>query len=234
MAAVVASSAASALSSIRTASDLIGQIRASSGIGLALQIENLTRFPLTNPEVRLYKGYNTIPPVFAPGSRDAISLEKGAGCNGTFGTVSWLIDMGRELESRRVVAMWYMPYNFNHHVNKFAVGITEPGLNSVHQDGDAWYYFMAEDNRQGVQHPFTYARRDYYYDVRTVEVSDLLFEVEGTCGTTHICEAKVAIRPKNNGDLAPRIQRLLQESGSIAQLDNVSQSGDILPIQATT
>ena len=206
----VASTAASALSTVKTSGDLIGQVQASSGVGLAIQIENWTRFFLKDPEVCLYKGYNTTPPGdIAPASRDAISLEKGAGCNGTFGTVSWLIDMGSDSESRRVVVMWYMPYNFNYHNNKFAVGITEPGLKSVHQDGHAWYYYMAEDNKDDVKYPFNYTRRDYYDDVRTVEVSDLLFEVKGTCGTTHVCEATVTIRPKNNKDLAPSIQSRL-------------------------
>ena len=107
--------------------------------------------------------------------------------------------------------MWYMPFNFNYHVNKLAVGITEPGMKSQHQDGDAWYYYMAEDKQDYVKHPFKYTRRDYYGDVRTAEVSDLPFQVEGTCGTTHVCEAKVTIRPKENKDLAPRIRSELQK-----------------------
>lgn len=200
----VSTIASNALNSVKTAADLMGKIKAN--VGVAIQIENWTKFPLLNPEVRLYKGNIVTPPgQIAPGSRDAIALEKGGGCNGTFGTISWLISMGSESASRRVVVMWYMPFNFNHHVNKLAVGITKPGVKSVHQDGNAWYYYMAEDAKKDVRHRFQYERRDFYWAVRTAEVSDELFEVQGTCGNTHVCEAKITILPKRNKDVAPNV-----------------------------
>ena len=79
---------------------------------------------------------------------------------GSYGTVSWLI----EALNRRVVVMWSAPFNFNHHSNWLAVGLTAPGT-TKHAPGNAWFNRMYYENSS---QQLMFERGEYYANVRPV------------------------------------------------------------------
>ncbi|KAK3610789.1 hypothetical protein CHS0354_014047 [Potamilus streckersoni] len=88
-------------------------------INCGFQVENWTRFPLTNPVVKIFAGALSTPPGdILPSKREAMVARKTSDtATGTFGTVSWLV----EGTDRRIVLMWAAPYDFNFNSNWLGV-----------------------------------------------------------------------------------------------------------------
>ncbi|XP_072050230.1 tereporin-Ca1-like [Amphiura filiformis] len=176
---------------------------------LGIEIENWTKYPLTEPIIRRCKGYVNSPPSrIPPGKNTTMEVRKtGFIWAGSYGTVSWKVATGDPKADRRVVVMWGMPYNHNHYSNTLAVGLTNPGETKHREDND-WLNLMLYDKKpkdkvikkksEASTGPvnFDYQRGEYYFSTEEIEEGDDKFEVVGYMGSTHQTDAKIIFRPK--------------------------------------
>ncbi|KAK7104339.1 hypothetical protein V1264_019077 [Littorina saxatilis] len=100
----------------------------------ALQVENWTRYNLSNPVIHMNHGQisKAPPATIDSGYREVTVTRKTSGtATGTSGTVSWEV----EGLDRRVYLMWSAPFNFDFYSNWLGVGVSAPGYTG-HPGGD--------------------------------------------------------------------------------------------------
>lgn len=110
--------------------------------------------------------------------------------SGSFGSVSWLV--GKE----RVIIMWSLPFNFNHHSNYLAVGVIK-GEHTV--DWTNTMYYKSGD----------FVRQEYYRSSPMISYLGKTVYVEANMGTGHKAVIRVAVYPQNYDDMEPSIKEIL-------------------------
>ncbi|XP_076449273.1 tereporin-Ca1-like [Babylonia areolata] len=169
-----------------------------------VEVENWTCHPLTLPHVQLGRGTLTLAPsAVAPATREVMVARKISGlAEGTFGTVSWLI----QPMNRRLVVMWSAPFNFNHFSNWLGVGLTGEDV-IAHAPGNDWFdqMYYGESTPQ-----LQFERGEYYADIRPVVCRDADFEVEGIMGSDHKAVVKVILRPQDPKNFARSIKEKMK------------------------
>ncbi|KAL3870184.1 hypothetical protein ACJMK2_038333 [Sinanodonta woodiana] len=199
-----AAGAVSAGSSL-TGTTLSNLMRTGFKINCGIEVENWTKFPFTDPVVKIYAGALSTPPGdILPSKREAMVARKSSdSATGTFGTVSWLV----EGHSRRIVVMWAVPYDINFYSNWLGVGITAPGV-TFHAQGNDWFnqmYYGTSSVSLG------FSRSEYYWESNPVIYRDDLIQISGTMSTGHQAQVKITVRPRNIADLATPIKKLLEK-----------------------
>ncbi|KAL8577240.1 hypothetical protein ACOMHN_034266 [Nucella lapillus] len=171
-----------------------------------VEVENWTRFPLVRPHVQISRGTLTLAPSnVASAMREVMVARKTSGlAEGSYGTVSWLIQPMK----RRLVVMWCAPFNFNHHSNSLAVGLTETGV-TEHTPGEGWFRQMYyKDSTEQLR----FQRGEYQDNIQPVFCLDGDFEVEGIMGSDHKAVVKVILRPLDPDNLAPRMKERMMNT----------------------
>ncbi|XP_072050231.1 tereporin-Ca1-like [Amphiura filiformis] len=205
----------------------VGTIREMGySVCLGIEVKNLTKFHLTEPITRTYRGYvNSPPPGIPPGTKGTMAVRKtGIVWAGSYGTVSWKVATGDPQADRRVVVMWGMPYNHNHTYNELAVGLTNPG-ETKHREGNVWLNLMRKDKEPPTESnaedravamsslsestkPLSYKRGAYYSNMEEIVQDDDKFEVIGYMGSSHQTDANIIFRPKlTNEKVSPAYTR---------------------------
>ncbi|KAL3870255.1 hypothetical protein ACJMK2_038332 [Sinanodonta woodiana] len=205
--AAIVSAAAGAVSagSSLTGTTLSNLMNTNYRINCGIEVENWTKFPLTDPVVKIYAGALSTPPGdILPSKKEAMVARKSSDtATGTFGTVSWLV----EGKARRIVLMWAAPYDFNFHSNWLGVGITTPGI-TFHAQRNDWFNQMY----YGTSSDFIgFSRSLYYWESNPVVYKDDLIQISGTMSTGHQAQVKITVRPLNVSDLATPIKVLLEK-----------------------
>nr|UYP38775.1 mytiporin 8 [Mytilus galloprovincialis] len=164
-------------------------------------IENWTKYVLIDPVSYINGGQISSPPtVVGPGKKEMFITHKKCTATGTYGTASWLISS----TNQRAVVMWSCPYNFNHHTNRLAVGLTAKGT-IKHQN---WFDQM---NHKESSSNLNFVREEYYNDTKTISNKNDNFEITGTMGTTHVTEAHVIIRPLTINGLSENLKKCVEK-----------------------
>ncbi|CAC5389202.1 Tereporin-Ca1 [Mytilus coruscus] len=167
-------------------------------------IENWTKYILVDPDSRINGGKIPSPPtVVGPGKKEMFVAHKKCTATGTYGTASWLISS----TDQRAVIMWSCPYNFNHHKNRLAVGLTEKGT-TKHKD---WFDQMYKKESGSNLH---FVREEYDNHTKTISNKGDNFEITGTMGTTHVTEAHIIVRPLTIIGLADNLKKCVEKSSS--------------------
>jgi hypothetical protein len=81
------------------------------------------------PQAYINGGVLSIPPVtiFPETSEAMMARKTGYTATGSYGTVSWLIESTDDREQRRLIVMWYAPFNHDFYDNTLVVGLIKPG-----------------------------------------------------------------------------------------------------------
>lgn len=163
-----------------------------------IQVENWTKFTLTNPNTTLEWGYLSLPATnIQPATREAMVSHKcGFTATGTSGTVSWLIN-GTD---RRLVIAWSAPFNFDFYSNHLILGLTNKGYKKHNKTWFQTMYYGQEDEAM------IFERVKCRFTSNEVMIDDDLFEVTGTMDTNHKPEIKVIIKPKRWENLASKLK----------------------------
>ncbi|XP_052067710.1 tereporin-Ca1-like [Mytilus californianus] len=163
-----------------------------------IQVENWTKFTLTNPNTTLEWGYLSSPATnIQPATREAMVSHKcGFTATGTSGTVSWLIN-GTD---RRLVIAWSAPFNFDFYSNYLILGLTNKGYKKHNKTWFQTMYYEKEDEAM------VFKRVKCRFTSNEVMIDDDLFEVTGTMDTSHKPEIKVIIKPKRWENLASKLK----------------------------
>ena len=128
---------------------------------------------------------------------------------GSHGEVSWYIGTKR----RRVVVFWDAAYNFNHHKNRLAVGLTSVGTTSHPRNRD-WYH--AVHRGWDIRNVATSDFHRYHRDAGDmVNISDDDFYVRGIMGTSHKTTVRIYLIPRRVANLADDVKADLRRSGLI-------------------
>jgi len=146
-------------------------------------IENLTKWPLQDPVLRINGGQVTTPPTrVAPGMREAMRTAKiGHTARGTSGVVTWDVVVPEHDVTFYVTIMWSVPYSHDFHSNWMGVGIRSDSS----ADFDTMYY----------GHGRWFRRAEYYYNIPTIRHCNDHICIVGTMGTAHRVEAHIKILP---------------------------------------
>ena len=203
-AAISAAGAAISAGTSLVGTTLNGLMNDGYKVTCGIEIENWTRFPLTDAVVRVGAGAISVPPIAVlPGKKEAMVARKTSDtATGTYGTVSWLIETNPR---RRVVVMWSAPYDFNAHSNWMAVGLTSHNM-TQHAPGNQWFdqmYFHDDSN------VLRFERKEYWDNISPVNIMDDRFRAVGNMGSSHKAQVKVILRPLKEDDLAAPIRALL-------------------------
>ncbi|KAK7501867.1 hypothetical protein BaRGS_00006953 [Batillaria attramentaria] len=177
-----------------------------------IEVNNWTRFLLTEPMVRPAKGVVKTPPdAVLPGHRGVMVVRKSWGLlSGTCGTVSWLI----ESLNRRLFVMWHVPYSFDRNRNTLAVGLSKVGCIG-HSSGRSVYNTMRTAESSG---NITFSRLEFGRESNTLIFRDDEIEVEGTMGSSHKAVVKIVVRPTRRQDYAPTLEGHFGMGGSVRNL----------------
>ncbi|KAL3870235.1 hypothetical protein ACJMK2_038312 [Sinanodonta woodiana] len=200
---IMAANKAVSAGTILTGTTLRNLMNNGYRVNCGIEINNWTRFPLTNPVVMIGSGALAIPPGdILPSKREAMVARKASDtATGTLGTVSWLV----EGKARRIVIMWAAPYDFSFYSNWLGVGITTPQI-TFHAQGNTWFdqmYYGTSSDFLG------FSRSEYYWESNPVVYKDDLIQISGTMSTGHQAQVKITVRPVNISDLAAPIKSLL-------------------------
>ncbi|KAL3870183.1 hypothetical protein ACJMK2_038334 [Sinanodonta woodiana] len=199
-----AAGAVSAGSSL-TGTTLSNLMNINYRVTCGIEIENWTKFILTDPVVKIFAGALSTPPGdILPSKREAMVVRKASdAAAGTFGTVSWLV----EGKARRIVVMWAAPYDFVLHSNWLGLGITTPGI-IFHFPNDYWFLQMYYGTSSSL---LGFSTSEYYRESNRLIYTDDLIQISGTMGTGHQAQVKITVRPLNVSDLATPIKVLLEK-----------------------
>ncbi|XP_063414984.1 tereporin-Ca1-like [Mytilus trossulus] len=158
---------------------------------VGIEISNWTKYHLTSPEVYIYSGYISAPPVSVqPGQKEVMIAHKhGYTMTGSSGIVSWLIK-DRE---KRVVIVWGSPFIAS---NTMAVGLTTVG-NDNHDN--TWFNTITQRKSDT---NLVYKYFTYNNSIKEILVEDDDFQICGLMGTSHKPEVKITVRPTNKLDLS--------------------------------
>ncbi|XP_060074368.1 tereporin-Ca1-like [Ylistrum balloti] len=182
----------------------VSALTSSGGYSVACGIEtaNWTKYTLEKPMAFNDGGLIKTPPIdILPGVKEAMITHKTGGtATGTYGSVSWVVN------DRRVVVMWSVPFNHDYYQNWLGVGLTKPGKT---KHDKSWYKTMYYQSNTS---ELSFIRKKFYTDVNPVTISDEDFEVEGTIGSTHIADAHIVVRPRNEKDYAPSLLKVWESS----------------------
>ncbi|XP_071126466.1 tereporin-Ca1-like isoform X1 [Mytilus edulis] len=158
---------------------------------VGIEIANWTKYHLTSPEVNIYSGYISMPPVSVrPGQKEGMIAHKhGYTMTGSSGIVSWLI----EKREKRVVIVWGSPFIAS---NTMAVGLTTAGKDN-HES--SWFNTITQGKSDANlrYEPFTYDNA-----IKEIIIEDKDFQICGSMGTSHKPEVKITVRPTKRMDLS--------------------------------
>jgi len=163
---------------------------------VGFEIENWTKWTLTDPTIHLEGGYVAVPPTpISPGTKEIMITRKGNGWAGSYGTVSWYIPQLK----RRVYAMWSAPYSHMIFSNVLAVGMSMKGFTETqgHDDFNMMYWkpVPTEDTQR-----INFRRNVFRNQVDPVEYSDNRIQVTGTMGTQHHARVHIVVKPTRARD----------------------------------
>ena len=173
-----------------TGSSIIGTVHSmvhsnQKSVVIGLEVSNATKYFLKSEGFFVAWGKVETPPVsILPGIKEVIIAHKSIGtATGTTGFAVWKVG---DTEIRLVV-MWSIPWNHNHHENVLALGFKE---GEVKLSNDTYYemYYGAQ----------TWFKRQGYSSVaQPVEMThdNKEFLVQGNMGTDSKCKAKVEFLP---------------------------------------
>ncbi|CAG2215772.1 unnamed protein product [Mytilus edulis] len=158
---------------------------------VGIEITNWTRYHLSSPEVNIYSGYISMPPVSVqPGHKECMIAHKhGYTMTGSSGIVSWLI----RNKEKRVVVVWGSPFIAS---NTMAVGLTTAGKDN-HES--SWFNTITQGKSDANlrYEPFTYDNA-----IKEIIIEDEDFQICGSMGTSHKPEVKITVRPTKMVDLS--------------------------------
>lgn len=148
-----------------------------------LELENYTSFELIAYTNYVDKGQvPNLPTNVKPGEMELMAGHKsGWTPTGVEGIATWSIgDTGKLIS-----VMYSLPYNFNHHMNKLAVGI--------HNKIDVSTKDLFQKMEGGTEEHFE--RKAFYYDTKSLTYSDdeNRFTVVGIMGKEHRCTIKISL-----------------------------------------
>ena len=171
-----------------------------------ITVENWTRFPMTNPELRLRSGVVSLSPRdIQPGTKEIFHVRKSRFvARGSVGTVSWLVN-----GNKRIVVMWSVPYDYLYYENWLAVGIA---YFYRHAPGNQWYEFMYNNTPYCCAN-FPFDRRQYSSSVSPVIVEHDRYIIRATMGTGHDAQVRIQVRPRYGEDFAVNLQTALTNQG---------------------
>jgi len=158
-------------------------------VGVTLQIDNYSKWPLTLPIFYENSGYVISPPIAVqPGTKEMMVMRKtGYIAAGSYGTVSW--DVNGKM---RLAVMWSAPFNFDFHSNTLAVGIIGADDHYTSSLADTMY------NDKG-----TFTRQEYDYDgTKAIKYCNSEICVHGSMGTSHHPHISISVFPMSNRDFA--------------------------------
>ncbi|XP_072043008.1 tereporin-Ca1-like [Amphiura filiformis] len=171
-AAGIAAAASTAMAGMAGANALMDT---SYRVSVGIEVENWTKFRLTDAIATPYSGQINKPPSeILPGNKGPMAARKShtVAC-GSVGTVSWKIETGNSRQDRRLIVMWSMPFNHDHYDNILAVGITKPGRADI-EEGHGWYKFMYYDDKADeVKNTFGYKRGNYGTSSREIQYTGI-------------------------------------------------------------
>ncbi|KAK7462546.1 hypothetical protein BaRGS_00038402 [Batillaria attramentaria] len=173
-------------------------------VGCGIEVQNWTRFPLSEAITRINGGYLSKPPVAVlPSKKEAMVTRKTGGCaTGSYGTVSWKV----EGLNRRVYVMWSVPFNHDYFTNWLAVGLSRKGY--TNHPGDNALFDQMYSGKSDLN--IAFERHQYWTSMDPIIFSDGDISLEATMGSSHKAEVRVIVRPVDNKNLADPIRSLLQ------------------------
>ena len=180
-------------------STLPGALSGDPIIQVNITVENWTRFPMTNPSIRPVAGsVDLLPRNIEPGTKEIMVARKTRfTATGSYGTVSWLVDVNGQRQ--RIVVMWSVPYDYNWYSNWLAVGIT----NTVtHPAGGLWYDNMY--NRDDTPNN-DFNRKKFRNNLDDLVFNLGRFEIVARMGNGHKTQVTVEVRPARDADLADNL-----------------------------
>ena len=166
-----------------------------------IELSNATKYFLKAEGYFPAWGQVKTPPVSAsPGMKEAIIAQKTFGTTtGTTGVVVWKVGD----TSTRLVIMWSIPWNHNHHDNVLAVGFKEGEVKLENELYREMYY----------EKETWFQRHEYSKDgsCQPVEIihKTKCFKIHGTMGTDHKCEVRVECLPLTKGVVAESLKSVV-------------------------
>ena len=136
----------------------------------------------------------------SPGKKEAmIAYKSKYSTTGTTGVAVWKVGD----TDTRVIIMWSIPWNHNHHNNVLAVGFKEGKIILENKHYREMYY----------EKESWFRRQEYTKDImcQSVEMShkNMTFKVQGTMGTGDKCEVKVEFLPLTKDTVAEGLRRIV-------------------------
>ncbi|KAK7486962.1 hypothetical protein BaRGS_00021778 [Batillaria attramentaria] len=171
-----------------------------------IQVENWTRFPLTEAKTRIKSG-NLCTPLLAvlPAKKEAM-VAHGSSGDGTMGTVSLKV----EGLDRRVYIMWT---NTDKGSKWLAVGLSEKGKLD-HPEGSRIYDHMftgALNDQKSSGYWILFDRKEYGINVDPIVFRDDKVILEATMGTSRKTDVELIVVPVDKKDLAGPIRKELEK-----------------------
>nr|AXS67873.1 coluporin-1 [Colubraria reticulata] len=178
-------------------------------VNVVMTVENWSRFPLNSRNFHVQSGhlfYGAKIDTIAPCKKEVLALRNGEFV-GSYGTVSFLVSGA----SRRFVIMWSAPYVIaaGGYKNWMGLGLTRKGYTDKSSE-DLYYDRMYRESNTA---DLMFNRKEFYYDVNPVTMSDDQFETWATMATGNMADIRVIFKPVNDGDLAPQLRQALGLSG---------------------
>lgn len=195
------------LSSIASAVDagasVVGTIqnmveRTDRTVACGVEISNSTMYLLEAEGYYSSWGYvNDPPPSVNPGKKEAfVGFKNRSTTTGTTGVAVWKVGN----TDTRLLVMWSIPWNHNHHSNVLALGLKEGKVKlknktyrEMYYDSEPWFY-----------------RKEFFNDKHCTPVKithkSHQFRVQGNMGTTHKTRAIVEFLPLVEGVIAPNLK----------------------------
>nr|AXS67902.1 coluporin-30 [Colubraria reticulata] len=157
-------------------------------VGVVIQVENWTRYPLLYPTVRLSGGtMATVPTTLLPCKREAFMVRKASFAGkGSYGTVSWEVYGANRL----FVIMWSAPYNFDFYSNWLGLGMTKKGHTTV-ASGETWFDQMYDGNSDS---NFEFHRKEYDDTEDPLTWWDSEFHIRSVMTTEHNAQVNVTFK----------------------------------------
>lgn len=158
---------------------------------VGIEITNWTKYHLTSPELNIYSGYVSMPPVSVrPGHKEGMIAHKhGYTMTGSSGIVSWLI----RNKEKRVVIVWRSPFLAS---NTMAVCLTTVGKDT---HDSSWFNIITQRKPDA---NLKYESFTYDNVIKEIMIEDGDFQICGSMGTSHKPEVKITVRPTNMLDLS--------------------------------
>lgn len=166
-----------------------------------VEISNSTRYFLKTEGYYTIWGYVDIPPVsVSPGLKEAfVGYKNSLTTTGTTGVAVWKVGD----TNTRLLVMWSIPWNHNHHSNVLALGFQE---GRVHLDNETYYEMYYDCEPWFCRRSFVNATHCTPVDIMHVKRS---CRVQGSMGTTHKTQAMVNFLPLVEDAVAPNLKNVL-------------------------